>query len=196
ILLAAGISRRMGARNKLLLPVNGVAMVRHVAEMYLKAVDGPVIVVTGFEAARVEAVLTGTRLEFVHNEDFADGQPSSVATGLRRAPEADMLLIGLADQPLLRSDDLNTLITAHRAGDPGKITIPVWGDQRGNPIVVPHTLRPRLTENPDRPGCMRFTRDHREHVQQVALSAPGFYTDIDTPAEYDALNVARREVFP
>ena len=32
ILLAAGLSRRMGAENKLLLPVNGRPMVRHVVD--------------------------------------------------------------------------------------------------------------------------------------------------------------------
>ncbi len=187
ILLAAGLSRRMGQQNKLLLPVGGMPMVRRVAEAYLTVIDAPLTVVTGFEAERVRDALISLPVTFAHNSDYASGQPSSVATGLGCAPDADLLLIGLADQPRLTATDLAALIRAHRAGHPDKITIPMHGDARGNPIVVPRGLRPRLTENPDRPGCMRFTRDHPEHVQIAPLSAPGFYTDVDTPDDYTAL---------
>ena len=196
ILLAAGMSQRMGAENKLLLPVNGAPMVRCVAETYLAAIDGPVTVVTGYDAARLRDVLSGLPVTFAHNPSFESGQPSSVAAGLAHAPEADLLLIGLADQPLLKPGDLADLLALHRASDPGKITIPMHRGVRGNPIVVPRSLRPRLTENPDRPGCMRFTRDHPEHVQAADLSAPGFYTDIDTPADYAALAVKSEALLP
>lgn len=192
ILLAAGLSRRMGARNKLLLPVNGEPLVRRVARTYLGALDGPVTVVTGFEADRVRAALAGLPVQIVHNDRFDAGQAGSVATGLGHAPQTELLLIGLGDQPLLTSQDLTALIAAHYAADPGKVTIPFRGEQRGNPIAVPHNLRGCLTANPKRPGCMRFTRDHPEQVQAAALRAPGFYTDVDTPEDYAA--VANQEM--
>ena len=44
IILDGGLSQRMGARNKLLLPVNGVPMVRHMVQNYA-AVATCVIVV-------------------------------------------------------------------------------------------------------------------------------------------------------
>lgn len=53
ILLAAGLSRRMGAQNKLLLPIQGSPMVRHMAELYLRATSGPVTVVTGHDAPAI-----------------------------------------------------------------------------------------------------------------------------------------------
>lgn len=187
ILLAAGLSSRMGAQNKLLMPIRGAPLIRRVAGTYLDAIDGPVTVVTGFEAERVTAALQGLTVRFVHNDRFAEGQPRSVATGLAHAPDAELLLVGLGDQPLLTPQDLKALIAAHEAGDSEKITIPRQGERRGNPVLIPRALRHRLTENPDRPGCMRFTRDHPEHVQAAHLSAPGFYTDIDTPEDYARL---------
>lgn len=193
ILLAAGLSRRMGGRNKLLAPVAGRPMVRHVARVYLAALDGPLTVVTGHEATAVRAALAGLAVRFAHNERFARGQPGSVAAGLAAAAPADHLLIGLGDQPLLRPDDLAALIAAHRAGDPGKITIPRRDGARGNPILVPSQRRADLTSDPARPGCMRFTRDHPEHVQFADLPAPGFYADVDTPADYAALSPALNE---
>lgn len=181
IILAAGLSRRMGARNKLLIEIEGGPMVRRVVETYRAAIDGPVTVVTGHEAARIVQALDGLAVGFVHNPDFAQGQQRSVAVGLGVPSSATATLIGLADQPALTSHDLRALIAAHERGDPSRITIPHHGTQRGNPIVVPAALRARLLENPDRPGCMRFTRDHPELVQRPQLPAEGFYLDVDTP---------------
>ncbi|QBF32679.1 NTP transferase domain-containing protein [Thalassococcus sp. S3] len=186
ILLAAGLSRRMGAWNKLLLPVDGEPMVRRVARTYLAAIDTPLTVVTGHDAEKVRAALSGLATSFTHNPDFASGQPTSVAAGVREAPNADLLLIGLADQPKLTPHDLTALIAAHRQGDAAKITIPIHDGARGNPIVVPRMLRPRLLDHPDRPGCMHFTRQQPEQVQIAFLPAPGFYADIDTPDDYAA----------
>lgn len=185
IILAAGQSRRMGALNKLLLSVNGVPMVRHVVNQYRAAIDGQITIVVGHEADKVKEALEGTSTHCVFNPDHANGQQSSVACGLAHAPAAGLVLIGLGDQPLLRTADIRDLVAAHQ--DDTKISIPVSGDKRGNPIAVPHALRARLTADPARPGCMRFTRDHPEMVHRHRLPAEGFYADIDTPEDYAAL---------
>ncbi|ABD55008.1 nucleotidyltransferase family protein [Jannaschia sp. CCS1] len=196
ILLAAGLSRRMGERNKLLLPVGGVPMIRHVVDVYNAATSGSVLVVTGHEASDVAAALDGSGATTVFNPDFAQGQPTSVACGLRNAPEARALFIGLGDQPLLTADDLHALLAAHAAADPSRISIPALGDQRGNPIVVPSPLRAPLLADPRSPGCKTFTRTHPEHVQFHVLPSSGFYADVDTPAAYDALTAGNLEDIP
>ena len=193
ILLAAGQSSRMGTPNKLLLPVGEMPMVRHVALQYRAAFDGPILVVTGHDSEAVSAALADCDVECVFNPDHANGQQGSVAVGLKNAPIAELLLIGLGDQPLLKPRDILDLIEAHKAADPSKVSIPERDGARGNPIVVPHELRPQLTANPDRPGCMRFTRDNPTLVQRHALAADGFYADIDTPQEYAALR-SRKEM--
>lgn len=184
ILLAAGKSLRMGTQNKLLLPVAGAPMVRHVVDQYATAIDGPVLVVLGHQAESVAAALDGSSAETVFNPHFATGQFTSVASGLRHTDDAEILLIGLSDQPLLRAKDIKTLIDVHRAANTGKISIPVKGTTRGNPIVVPCVLRTCLLEDPKNPGCQKFTRAHPEWVQEVTLNAEGFYVDIDTPDAY------------
>ncbi|OAN73577.1 molybdopterin-binding protein [Jannaschia sp. EhC01] len=188
IVLAAGLSRRMGARNKLLLPVGGVPMIRHMVGVYAQITARPVVVVTGHEAPEIEAALAGSGADTVFNREHAQGQPTSVACGLRAAPADLPVLIGLGDQPLLSADDLRALIAAHLAGDRDRISIPLHNDRRGNPIVIPAALRARLLEDPASPGCKKFTRAHPEHVHFHPLSAPGFYADIDTPEAFDALN--------
>lgn len=186
IILAAGLSRRMKERNKLLLPIGGVPMIRHVVETYLAAIDGEVCVVTGFEAVRVDAALAGLPVRLVHNEDFEKGQPFSVRAGLLEAPNAAHFLIGLGDQPQIKAGDLRALIKAHLNGDPAKISIPYQGELRGNPIIVPWGMRARLLSDKANPGCGKFTRANPDLVQHVPLSQPGFFNDIDTPAAFAA----------
>ncbi len=186
IILAAGTSTRMGAVNKLLLEVDSQPMVRKVVQTYLDAIDGHVTVVTGFDSEKIRAALGGLNVSICQNPAFESGQQSSVAMGLSQSLAAQAILIGLGDQPLLRAEDLSDLMAAHTLADEGKITIPTHKGKRGNPIVLPNPLRPRLFENPNKPGCMRFTRDHPECCQMLPLPGPGFYADIDTPAEYAA----------
>jgi molybdenum cofactor cytidylyltransferase len=84
IILAAGLSRRMEDRNKLLLPIHGKPMIQHVVETYIAALNGQICVVTGFESDKIKAALDGLPIQFVHNADFEAGQPFSVRAGLLR----------------------------------------------------------------------------------------------------------------
>lgn len=183
----------MGERNKLLLDINGVPMIRHMVDTYHAATDGPVLVVTGHQAAEVEACLTDCDVRIVYNPDFLNGQQTSVACALRSAAKAERIMIGLGDQPYLTSDDLRVLLAAHDAADPARISIPLLDEKRGNPIVIPDALRPRLLADRKSPGCKTFTRANPDHVQFHALSSPGFYADVDTPEAYAALTVPARE---
>ena len=194
IILAAGQSRRMGARNKLLLPIAGVPMIRHVVDVYRQVAR--VLVVTGHAADDIAAALGQSDVTLAFNPDHLQGQQTSVACGLRTAVKAEVLLIGLGAQPLLTPDDLRALLAAHAAADPGRISIPRRGDRRGNPIAVPDPLRAGLLADPHAPGCKRFTRDNPDLVQFHPLAASGFYTDIDTPDAYAAFTARAQELAP
>lgn len=195
ILLAAGLSRRMGARNKLLLPIAETPMIRHMVDTYSAATGGRVIVVTGHQADQIESALKGSGAETVFNPDFDQGQPTSVACGLHAAADGATLLIGLGDQPLLTPGDIRSLLAAHAAADTARISIPALDPQRGNPIVVPANLRAQLLADPKSPGCKKFTRTHPEHVQFHPLTSRGFYADVDTPQAYAALTATKQEQF-
>lgn len=187
LILAAGLSRRMGERNKLLLPIGGVPMIRHMFNIYRAAMGGRVVVVTGHQADKIDSALSGTGAETVLNANFEQGRPTSVVCGLHAAGDAETVLIGLGDQPLLKVDDIQSLLAAHEAADRSRISVPAVDQQRGNPIVVPANLRARLLADPRSPGCKKFTRTHPEHVQFHELASPGFYMDVDTPEAYAAL---------
>ena len=186
IILAAGLSRRMEDRNKLLLPIHGKPMIQHVVETYIAALNGQICVVTGFESDRIKAALDGLPIKIVHNADFDAGQPFSVRAGLLKARGSQQYLIGLGDQPQLTTDELRTFVTAHFTADVQKISIPHQNTKRGNPIVVPAAMRARLLADEANPGCGKFTRAHPELAQHISMTQAGFFTDIDTPAAFEA----------
>lgn len=194
IILAAGLSQRMGARNKLLLPIGAVPLIRHMVDVY--SAVARVLVVTGHQASQVTATLDGSAAATTFNPDYANGQQTSVTCGLRAVSAAGTILIGLGDQPHLTARDLRALLAAHAAADQQKISIPAVDQVRGNPIVVPGPLRARLLADPRSPGCKSFTRANPDQVQFHPLTSQGFYADIDTPEAYDALVASTLAVSP
>ena len=98
IVLAAGMSRRMGPENTLLMPLEGVPVVVRVVQSCAAVSPLPVTVVLGHEAARVGTALRGISCNTVFNPDFADGQMTSAGVGLTHAPAAGNYLMALGPQ--------------------------------------------------------------------------------------------------
>jgi CTP:molybdopterin cytidylyltransferase MocA len=122
VVLAAGMSQRMG-RLKPLLPFGDKPMIARVVQTLQSAGDiHPIVVVTGNAAAQIEAALAEYSLHFTHNEHFAaGGMLSSVKTGVAALPpHIDAFFLVLGDQPAVRSSTLialrRNLATKARAG--------------------------------------------------------------------------------
>lgn len=194
IVLAAGLSRRMGAINKLLVEIECVPMIRRSVQTCLEVCDGPVTVVTGYQSEIVEQALSGLEISFVFNPDFEAGQKTSVAAGLVASTDASDTLIALGDQPYLRVEHLSWLLTRHRQNEMLLITVPFKEGQRGNPLVVPHSLKPMLLADKRSPGCQNFTRENPELVCFAATQISAFFSDIDTPEELETLQINRETV--
>ena len=75
IILAAGLSQRMGTINKLLIPINGKPMVRRTVEQYIQAGIKHIIVIVGHQQERIRTALKGlNNINIVFNEAFNEGQ--------------------------------------------------------------------------------------------------------------------------
>lgn len=187
VLLAAGESRRMGAANKLLLPIEGEPLVRRTARRLVAAGLDEVVAVLGHERAQVATALAGLALHLVDNDDYRDGQTTSVHAGLAalRLPCAGVMIC-LADQPLLTTADYRALIDAF-AGRGGKsIMVPMRRGQRGNPIVLADEHRQAIMGRQANLGCRHLVDRNPELVWPVELAADGYFVDLDTAQDYGA----------
>lgn len=180
VVLAAGLSTRFGAANKLLAELGGRPLLRRTLDAVLGVTTAPPLVVLGHQAEAVRARIAGLPVDLATNPDFAEGQQGSVAFGLARAPDADLTLVVPGDLALLTAPALETLLAAARTAPPGRITVPMQGEARGNPVVLSRQARAAVLAGGPRLGCGGFTRRHPGLVHRVEIDTPAFFADVDT----------------
>ena len=186
LLLAAGRSRRMGAADKLLLPVGDAGkaqpMVRHAAQIYAD-LGLPVTVVTSPENDAVTGALAGLNLTLIANASAKAEQPDSLRTGLAAMPlAAPGLLIALAEHPLLPTADISALIDFF-CTHPTHICIPRHAGQRGNPVILPQAIARLLRDDSARPTPRAYMDRHPDEIAWFEADHPHFTSDIDTPQD-------------
>jgi molybdenum cofactor cytidylyltransferase len=134
IILAAGGSRRLGKTKQLLL-WKGEALVRHVARLAIESELDPVIVVTGDRHEDVELVLKDLPVIIAVNNDWADGQSTSIKHGLQKLPkDTAACLFMLSDQPQIPLE-LITKIKDCYCNTQAMIIAPCVRGKRGNPVL-------------------------------------------------------------
>jgi len=187
VVLAAGHSSRMGD-NKLLVELDGQPLIRHAVRAALASRAHPVVVVTGNQAERVRAALTGLDVVFAHNSDFASGMASSLRTGVMAVPNAAAAMICLGDMPRVTAMHLDQLIAAFgEAGDDGTIIVPTCERKRGNPVVWGRDHFGEIGELSGDVGARSLIERHASRVRTVAIDDPAILVDVDTPDALAAL---------
>ena len=189
VVLAAGLSTRMGD-NKLLLPWrDGQPIVAHVAAKYVRAGIDETVVVTGRDAADVRAAVAGLGVRCVHNPDFADGgMISSVQAGLR-ALDAGLAaaFIQPADMPLAPVHVILRLAAAHVAGFS---VAPVCEGRRGHPMLLDRAAWEKMLAVA-RGGMPRDGLD-MARLRTLDVADPGVLVDVDTRNAYERALTALR----
>ena len=187
IILAAGESRRMGVKNKLLLPISGEVLVSNFVKSVCASNVDEVVVVVGHEAEKIEDVLQGQPVRFVENLRYMEGMTSSIQTGIQAASvESEGLLICLADQPFIETSDFNRLIhefTDLFDSESSLIIVPVFKGQRGNPVLFSRQFRDIILQHKDE-GCRHIVLKHPECVREVEMGNDNVLQDVDTLEDY------------
>lgn len=188
IVLAAGQSRRMGARNKLLLEAGGQPIIRRSVEAVLGIDPVETIIVTGYGACDIAVALAGLPIRLVHNPRYEDGQPGSVAAGVRAlAAPCHAVMIVPGDQALLTPDCLNALVEAFRRETDRSILVPYHCGRRGNPILFAAFHCPDVTGGGLNIGCRHLIETRGDQVARIEFAADSYVFDCDTPEDYAAL---------
>lgn len=193
ILLAAGLSSRMG-RPKQLLDWGGRPMIRHVAEQALASRLAAVLVVLGAHAVAARAALPvgadPARLQVVENPDYAGGQATSLRAGLAALPaDAHAALVLLVDQPLVTPALINRICAAFPGGDPTTpyALIPRYRGQRGNPVLLGRAFFPLLQQLEGDQGARYVLQHYPDYIHWLDVDDVAVVSDIDTPEAYARL---------
>lgn len=189
IILAAGSSRRMGEQNKLLSPVKGVPMVVRVVNAALASEVESITLVTGHEAQKLEGVLAGRHLKFVHNPDYASGIASSVRTGIASlSDEVDGAIVLLGDMPFVTKSQINELIAEFDPVLERDIVMPVKDGRRGNPVLWSRHYFSAMEKLTGDTGAKSILKEYAANVWEVPISDESIFADIDTQEELARFN--------
>ncbi|MEZ4334072.1 MAG: nucleotidyltransferase family protein [Myxococcota bacterium] len=198
LVLAAGRSARMGgAHNKLVEAIGGRPLVAWPVDALEGAGVDAVVVVTGFEAERVEAALAGRACRFARHADWAEGMGSSLAFGVRAIAEAEeaveAVLVCVGDLPGLRAAHVASVLAAARDPSgriaPERIALPVFAGRTGHPVLFGAGWLARLAALEGDEGARALVREQAGRVVRVEQPDGAAAGDVDTPA---ALEAARR----
>jgi len=185
IILAAGLSQRMGTINKLLIPINGKPMVRRTVEQYIQAGIKHIIVIVGHQQERIRTALKGlNNINIVFNEAFNEGQITSIRCGLAAvSSQSHAVLVGLSDQPLLTANDIQDVIRAFFQQSSKSILVPYHGNKRGNPIVLSTEQALSADHDGVRLGCRKLIDKHPEKVFCFQATHNHYTCDLDTTTD-------------
>ncbi len=187
IILAAGESRRMGVQNKLLLQIDSEVLIRKFVKSVSNSLVDAVLVVVGFEAEKIKAVLHDQAVKFVENPSYEEGMTTSIQSGVKASSnESTGLMICLADMPFAETSDLNLLIQAfndYRSTESSLIIVPVFQGKRGNPVLFSEVFREKILTHKGE-GCREIVRQFPHYVKEVSMENDNLLRDIDTPEDY------------
>jgi CTP:molybdopterin cytidylyltransferase MocA len=187
LILAAGASRRMLGRDKLLETVGGRPLLRHVVRRAVGC-GQPVMVALPRDDTRRRGTLAGLDVRIVPVDAPGHGMAASLRAGLAMlANTANGVLVALADMPDITTGDYRRLITSFEQDPARNIQRATTADGTpGNPVLLPRWAldRPALFQG-DR-GARDLIRQNPDRVTPVAQPGSRAPTALDTPEDWDA----------
>ncbi len=186
IVLAAGMSRRLG-RPKQLLKIGDAYILNRVVDAALKSELDNVTLVLGHCRDEIQAILgerlNAPRLKLVRNPDYRRGQSRSLHHGVRAVRSGfPACMFILADQPLLDTATINLLIEHFYRSDRG-ICVPRCHGQRKNPTLFNSTYYNRLLSISGDTGARGIIASQPEDVLYIDVERPDVFLDVDTPED-------------
>jgi molybdenum cofactor cytidylyltransferase len=193
LVLAAGRGSRFGESPKLLAPLDGQPLVRHVAQAALASrAGGRVLAVTGHAAEAIEGALAGLPVETLRNPDYAAGLSTSLRAGFAAlSGSADAVVVLLADMPRVTPALVDRLIGPWETERPPAV-VPVAGGRRGNPVLLSAALAPAIAALTGDTGAGALLRG-LAGVREVPVEDDAALADVDTPDALAALPSPIRE---
>ena len=184
ILLAAGLSSRMG-EPKQLLPFGESTIVETVVDSMLGAKFDEVIVVVGHRATEIRDQLGKRPVSTVFNPDYREGMLTSAQAGIRTLQGNDAFALMLVDQPFITSQLIDQVVDAYVQTDKG-IALPSYNYKRGHPVVFHQRYAGEiLSLDADSGGVRTLFKQYSDDIHYVTVDTDQVLRDIDYREDYE-----------
>lgn len=185
VILAAGMSSRMGQLKVLLPWTKHKTILEHIIEQLVLARVPTISVVTGNRAGEVRQLATRAGASVTHNADYAKGEMlSSLKAGLKAMPpHVSAALVVLGDQPRIQPKIVSQILNAYAEGA-GDIVAPSYQMRRGHPILIDKRYWPEILALPDDGAPRDVIERHKDRIAYITVDTDSILRDVDTPQDY------------
>lgn len=192
VILAAGMSKRMGSA-KQLLKLNGRYLLQWVVEAAVESDLRKIYLVLGHQHERIlykiHELVKIPKIEILYNSNFEQGMSTSVKCGLCAAQSNyDGVMFLLGDQPFISPKMINHLLNKYSQSDK-QICVPVFRGRRGNPTIFGPSFFEQLQSTTGDMGGRRIILDQPEKVLYVAIDEAKTFFDIDSPEDLQDIDL-------
>ena len=173
---------------KALIPYRGHTFLEHLIEVTTHPRIGIKRIVLGAGAENIRNRLHLDPALVVINQNWQQGQLSSIQTAVRSLPpgESEGLLLCPVDHPLVSAELVARLIAEFDSS--GKlIVLPVFRGKRGHPLIFRASLYQEILAAPPAVGARQVVWNHAADVLEVPTGEEGAILNLNNP---DALKRA------
>ena len=183
VVLAAGLSRRMGVQ-KLLLPFGGKTVIAHIVDQLLASTIDKVHIIVGHQAENISAELSGRAISIVKNPNYKSGMLSSVRCGLQNLPEkCRAVMVVLGDQPSITTGLIDKMLRSFATTEKS-ILVPRYKGKRGHPILFSSLYRDEILTHYGNVGLRGLLHSHTEDIFELDVPTSSVLCDMDYPEDY------------
>jgi molybdenum cofactor cytidylyltransferase len=184
IVLAAGMSRRMG-EPKMVLPWGQTTVIGQVVNVLAQSGIDEIVVVTGGARDLVEAALQGFPARLVLNPRYIeDEMVYSLQAGLFALTEkVEATLVALGDQPQIESGVVQAVLDAYHLSK-AALVVPSYKMRRGHPWLIARSLWPEVQNLLSGNTLRDLLNAHTEQLHYLDVKTSSILQDLDTPQDY------------
>jgi CTP:molybdopterin cytidylyltransferase MocA len=180
-ILSAGESRRMGSP-KALLPYRGATFLEHLVKVTQHPRVGITRIVLGAGAEAIRDKLGLDKSSIVVNNEWKQGQLSSIQAALRSLPpgETEGLILCPVDHPVVSAQLVSRLIEEFDVSGCA-VVLPTYQGRRGHPLIFRATLYDELLAASPDVGARQVVWNHAQEVREVSTEEEGVVLNLNDP---------------
>ena len=184
VVLAAGLSKRMG-HQKMLLPWGNTTVIEKVIRTLIDSGIDDIHIVVGGLHKELKKILREYQLGYVINKDYRNGEMlTSVKHGIESLQtNTEAALIVLGDQPQIESSIVQAILNRFKSSH-NPIIVPSYQMKRGHPVLISRQLwKSLLMLHP--PKTLRdFLNENNKLIDYLLVNNDSVIQDLDTPDDY------------
>ena len=191
LLIAAGLSKRMGC-NKALLTYNNLTFTGGIIIKLLKICKN-VKVVLGYESDIVEDKvmrelnsqnISPERIEFIKNNNYNEGMFTSLQAGIKSITNPEWVMYHFVDQPQIPDEFYNFF--ASQIDTEYDWIQPVYEGRKGHPVIFSSKICKEIAKAPPKQNLKQIMHSELYKKKFIISGTSSIINDIDYAEDYNS----------